>query len=545
MNFNKNSVGLGIIFGLTYFIFNFILIHFGHFHEDAYIMFVYVDNIVNGFGVSFYPGGPNAEGATDFLWLVFLVALGKIGLDAGTSSIVLNSIGIFLSGYLLSNLLNTKRKGHFLFLLFIFLCFLQLHLVAALGGFSVYFYTSFVLLTFVCLSKYRAVYVPILSLLLGLIRPDGVILGVMFTVYGLRKAIEGKFIKAYLLSALVAFFLGVCYFVTRYFYFSEVLPLPLYVKSAGKGLPGLYANITWLGKISPVLIGLLFLAISNRSLKKVLSSLSTLLVFFVSLTFAAQTQNVGFRFQAPMTLIIYYIFVEQLIYFYDFNNMKKIYKTTFVSVTVFLLLISSVYYLAYSVKSITRKNYVNQFAHDLSTVINNQHTIVLTEAGRLAYWNQAGTVIVDLVGLNTPFPAKNLADIDYVETISPDVIMYHHAYLIDVPLLQKSGDHHSKPFYVELNENDKHLLVNKLKLSRDERERNKVLNASYVLTNYLADNYKKYHIIFVDYTEDGKLKHVYAFRKGEFDIITIRSLLDRAFMNKKNQKSYYETLEVK
>ena len=73
----KSGLLIASSIAILFLIFNFILISNGHFHEDAYILFIYVENFVNGNGITYYSDGPHIEGATDFLWLMLLIFLVK------------------------------------------------------------------------------------------------------------------------------------------------------------------------------------------------------------------------------------------------------------------------------------------------------------------------------------------------------------------------------------------------------------------------------------------------------------------------------------
>ena len=79
---------------IVYFMIALWVLRTGHLHEDAYILFTYVENLARGKGIVYYAGGPPAEGATDFLWLMILGALRWAGVDAGLAAAALNAVGI-------------------------------------------------------------------------------------------------------------------------------------------------------------------------------------------------------------------------------------------------------------------------------------------------------------------------------------------------------------------------------------------------------------------------------------------------------------------
>ena len=55
----------------------------GHLHEDAYILFIYAENLANHNFIGYSLGTGRAEGATDFLWMIILSGLVYLGLDIG------------------------------------------------------------------------------------------------------------------------------------------------------------------------------------------------------------------------------------------------------------------------------------------------------------------------------------------------------------------------------------------------------------------------------------------------------------------------------
>ena len=76
---------------IVYFMIALWVLQTGHLHEDAYILFTYVENLARGEGIVYYAGGPPAEGATDFLWLMILGALRWASVDAGLAAAALNA----------------------------------------------------------------------------------------------------------------------------------------------------------------------------------------------------------------------------------------------------------------------------------------------------------------------------------------------------------------------------------------------------------------------------------------------------------------------
>ena len=526
---------------VLFFIFNFILISNGHFHEDAYILFIYVENFINGNGIAYYPGGPHTEGATDFLWLVLLILLGKLGLNVGTSVIFLNSIGVFIISYLLNiEISNSKIKNkELIFLLypFVFLWIFQQPLIAAVGGFSVFLYMALILLAFVSVYKEKYIlYTPYIGLAIALFRPDGVIIGIGFALVGLYIAYKTHQTKRYMVGILFGLVIGIAYFIWRYNYFGNLLPLPLYVKGHGSLTAGLGRNANWVIRNLYLLIPLFSLAVLNKKIKYYLFLASPVILLFVVLTAAHQSQNVGYRFQAPMLIVAYYIFVSLLLEYMERHTLKKFIKWLLVVYLLGFILLGLKY--LWGTRSIIGFNYINQAPLAINANLSDGASIALTEAGRIAYWNQQGNhKIIDLVGLNTEFSAKNTISIKYLEKLSPDMMMYHQAGRFNIKWL---NGYDIKA--ILLTDSDKRFFTNKKAYSDIQRATmSKVGNASVVATQYLQKHFNDYDIFIVDYGENKSYSHIYAFKKSLRLRDKIHTLLKESF-KRETALSYYEML---
>lgn len=536
----KTSFLIAFSISILFFIFNFILISNGHFHEDAYILFVYVENFINGNGIAFYPDGSHTEGATDFLWLVFLIFLGKLGLNVGTSVIFLNSVGVFIITYLLnSEILNSKIKNkELIFLLypFIFLWIFQQPLYAAVGGFSVFLYMALILLAFISVYKERyLLYTPYIGLVIALFRPDGVIIGVGFALIGLYIAYKRHQTKQYMLGIILGLIIGISYFIWRYNYFGNLLPLPLYVKGHGSLTAGLDDNLSWLIGNSYFLIPLIFLLILNKKIKYYLLLASPVILHFMILITVTQSQNVGFRFQAPMLIISFAILFLLIIEYMEKHTISKFLKWFFI-VYLFGFMIFGLQYL-YETRKVLWFHYINQAPLSINEKLPEASTIVLTEAGRMAYWNQSGNhKIIDIVGLNSEFPAKNTISIKYLEKLSPDMMMYHQAGYMNIDWLNNSNKK-----VVLLTSKDKEFVGNKKTyIDIDRKALPKIGNASVIATLYLQKYFSDYDVFIID-AGGQRYSHVYAFKKNLLLRGEIYSLLENSF-EVTTSLSYYEML---
>lgn len=506
IRFNRWGVVLACLAGAGFFAFNISLLFSGHFHEDAYILFTYVENVLSGHGVSYYAGGPPTEGATDFLWMWLLVALGYAGMDVGVAAIALNSLGValivlvFAVEWLKAPLGSSRRRV--ILAPFILLWLFSAALEAAAGGFSVYLYMALVLLGYVALLKPQYILLaPYLGITIALFRPDGVIIGAGFTLVGIFIAYARDCLRPYLVGCVIAVAIGLVYFVSRYAYFGHLLPLPLYVKSSTEGLAGLAENLSWLKQYRIYLYpAALLCVVYYRQSLRYLALAVPVMICFAILSVASQSQNIGYRFQGPMFILVYYILLLLILEAAcrpAYNRLKT------VLVVIMLLFLTNDAQQSYvkTRASITDPNYINSFPLALGNLLPENYIFALTEAGRLAYWNRSGNQIVDIVGLNNNYIAQHPVTVDYLAKLSPDIVMYHAISAMPVP----GSD---RPKVVLLAEGQSPQLPPDW-TSGDR----KVGGSVEALTGYLQRYAADYDIYLVDYRENGSYLHVYGVKK--------------------------------
>jgi len=202
----------------------------------------------------------------------------------------------------------------------------------------------------------------------------------------------------------------------------------------------------------------------------------------------------------------------------------------------FLVVVSCLIVPAKSHRLITEFSYINQAPVLINKILPSNSTIALTEAGRLAYWNQkGGHKIVDLVGLNTEYPALNIIDIDYLQSLSPDMLMFHNAGTMDVSSLADQ----SKDIII-LDEMRGMLDIRGEYEASNYLELSKVKLAAIVANKFLAENYNQYDIFFIKYGK--RHDHIYAFKKSLDLKDTMLAVFEHSF-NLENKSSYYSYLD--
>ncbi len=406
----------------------------GNLDEDAYILLTYSQHLAAGHGIVWDLVHGPAEGATDFLWMVLIAALRAVGIDVGAAASALNAAGFFMSYVAISGI--ARLRGRAVHVLLVAALLLSHITAASLGGFSTHFYCGVFALT--CYFAVREDY-PRLAfalLTLALVRPDGLILA-----FGIMTVVAAREWRAVLSN--VAYFaaaaaLAVAYFLWRWQYFGLLLPLPLIVK--GHTLNLLY-GLRW--NVLPLLplIGVLALiAWQRRLLGRRLGILAAgPILLLASLTLANQMQNLGFRFQAPITIAVVALG-------FCLGNARPA-----------LLAVALIPWLAFGARAIDREvtllvqpDYVNYFPQLLNPILGADARVAVTEAGRFGIRLDASKL--DIVGLNSKETATGVDRVVALEQFQPDLIFIHQVWTLDTSQLdaQRSWIELSRPQYLAL-----------------------------------------------------------------------------------------------
>lgn len=506
-NYENNKklrcVLFSILLSMLFLLYSTYILYIGHVQEDAFILFQYAKNLASGHGIVFDQLSGNAEGATDFLWMILLSFLIYIGIDPAISAVFLNSIGLYICCHVILKLNYFKINN--ISITALLLLSISGGLSAAAGGFSTLAYASIYILTLLFVINKKIKMLAIASVVLALFRPDGLILAFcsnLYTLYNAKQ--ERKLHLTYLGSAIL---IGTIYYLWRFNYFGMYLPLPLIVKSSmDSPYEGLEANFYALRWYIPLIVLLIYNGFNTYRIEFI-AILFPSLVLFISLCFAHQSQNVGNRFQFPIIISII------LLYIITYRD-----KKSFNSELVVIFCIPAFYFGAKIIRSdyeyLKNNDYINSLPQLIKKSNINLQSIAITEAGRIPYWLDVPKMI-DLIGLNSKDVVLNGAQ--YVlEKNSPDLIFIHHANRF------------------KLNTNtigmNFQIVTHDLISISDYKGRNPVLIAPINALNYAVNN--DYKIIFVRYGQnDDSLSHVY-FLKSNIDIKTFVNLLEISFKSK-------------
>ena len=204
--------------------------------EDAVILFQYSRNLAQHGAITFLAGGPHAEGATDFAWMLLVAAAIRCAAAAFRFCALVN----ILSAVGLAVVLQRVARVHVSWthsLALVGGCALFPQVFAAASGFAVLPEALLLALLVYFVREQRSACASLLALLLCLFRPDGVVFALPLLVCLLSSVkVRGP---ALLKIGLVFIVPGALYFLWRWHYFGELLPLPFLVKADAPRVLGL------------------------------------------------------------------------------------------------------------------------------------------------------------------------------------------------------------------------------------------------------------------------------------------------------------------
>lgn len=370
--------------------------------EDAVILFEYAKNLAER-GVITYGGASTPiEGATDFLWMAMIGLLRRLGVDEFASALAFN----FLGGMAIYRMARSLGMPALVAALGVLA---TPYLFSSLYGFSTLSFSAiYAGCIYLLLHRKAGLYLALL--VLCLVRPDGVVWGIGVVALRLLEARgEGRLQPetGRLLRHLVI--PGLTYFVWRFWYFGEILPLPFLVKSSGNRdlLFFFHESIEAIGyALWPVLLSILFVRNRRRFAGKML------LLFLVPLLFYAAMrleQNIGNRFMAPMFFgVLILLAAEKGILAGLAFVLASVLLTQKITLDTLLMMANS------------RNENIYYISRDLAALDGK---MLITEAGRLAYYSN--WLAHDSWGLNTPEYAHELVDRGDLERGGYDLIVGH------------------------------------------------------------------------------------------------------------------------
>jgi hypothetical protein len=214
--------------------------------EDAAMLMRYAKHLGDGLGIVWNPGEAPVDGATDFLFMMLLGGLYRLGisLEAGVQLI---GIGSHFLTILLVYFGSRRMSGSHRWVAWLSAAFLAVSpgLRYVEASFGTPFFAFFVALTWYLAviaadrpqSTTPAALFGLSSLVTGLIRPEGVIVAAFMMLAIVVKTGFKASRKILLYYLLIYFLVGGTYFLWHWNYFGYPLPNPFYRKGGGLFYP--------------------------------------------------------------------------------------------------------------------------------------------------------------------------------------------------------------------------------------------------------------------------------------------------------------------
>jgi hypothetical protein len=387
--------------------------------EDAIILYQYSENLAHTGVISYIPHGPRAEGATDFLWMIYLAAGRLLGVGSYGLAIATSAACVLLLALLLVRAAN-RRVSFWNVFGVLALLLLVPQTFAAEAGFSVFAFA--VLLGWMASAAYAEQYgwTVIAGLLLCLVRPDGVVFTLpVLVIYAFHgdglRACWGKLVAGFVLPGLV-------YFVWRWHYFGHLLPLPFYVKSDTPRIAHVLVAHSAAGLVPPLVAAcaLMGIALRGRLLESRNRTLALTLLVPSSLFYLAMRldQNYADRF------FLYPLIVAAVLLAVNFESYReragKVLLAGFgvwaVCLAYFWINWLVIYTLEYPQPRVVA------VARELAA-LPGRGSMLVSESGGIPFYSQWAAY--DPWGLNTPAFAMHLIQPSDVRQLNPDLIVIH------------------------------------------------------------------------------------------------------------------------
>ncbi len=211
--------------------------------DDTFIFLRYARNLAQGYGLTYNPGGPPAEGYTSVAWTVVLALPHLLGLDAEAFAKALG-VGCMLGAGALSALLAARLAGERALVpavAALLVLALPATVVHAVSGMETALATLLVCAWAVLAERQVSSRggpwaLAGCGLLLGLTRPEAnlfVAVGLVLVLRKLEAAARRRLAFAVLLGHVLP---GAAYFAWRVVHYGKLLPLPFYVKAVAPEL---------------------------------------------------------------------------------------------------------------------------------------------------------------------------------------------------------------------------------------------------------------------------------------------------------------------
>ncbi|MBR9680444.1 MAG: hypothetical protein GOU98_01310 [Candidatus Altiarchaeota archaeon] len=409
--------------------FKFLIGLWGYTVDDAFIVFRYAENLVDGNGLVWNVSSLRSEGYTSFSWLMLIVIGQFFGLNLLIYSKLLGLLFLLGTLYFFWKFSKELFKADlqiFVFSVALFFMlsnsFTALHTVAGLETIA-FSFSLVALLWYAYKNDIKILsYVALFS---SLTRPEGIIASfTTFSLIFIKSKHRKKHLKIVSLNFLFPLLL---YFVIKFIYFGHLFSLPIFVKILNYSFDSI-KPIIFLRFLFYVLPFLLLIYL-NKTFQK--SKLRLLLLgplsYLIFYPFSNHWMNYGMRLYFPAYALIYLLTAISVGYFLKKNQKYLRIVMLLVVLVLFLNFNSITTFMAYS-------NFMPHYPETalykigmaLGDFSNSDFLLVTSYAGAIPYFSKVNHV--DTYGLTDPNIAINgVASFDYIDSIKPDLILVYNS----------------------------------------------------------------------------------------------------------------------
>ncbi len=425
-----------LIFSLSVLIFLFFVVFFFEYSiDDAFITFRYAENLADGHGLVFNPGGNAVEAYSNFLWLLILSLLYSLGLPTYLSAKILGVLLFILAGFLWLKLLS-ERAEKYIPLAGAFFIALPMTAFWAVSGLELGLY-SLLLVLFITSILKKSGLLLVWGGLMILNRPEGFIVAVVIILTAwISDRITGQKPGRYYLyhlGGMILILAGLIIF--RMQVFGWPMPNTFYMK-LGLGDGGLRVLIKGLLYLLPFsilyLAGLIFIIRQKKYDKLYLISFSAFWIMAFINCLADAVMNFYLRY------MIAYLPLFMLLAFYALGQIKQ----RNLRILIIICLIISIFSPTFSIKNkIAVEKTIVEAQLKLIKYINAQPgklSISLVDIGRIPYYADAD--YTDLWGLASEEIAHGRSNplIEYLKF--PDYFVFVGHFENETPKLRFGSD---------------------------------------------------------------------------------------------------------
>jgi arabinofuranosyltransferase len=419
--------------------------------EDAAMLLRYAEHVAQSHGFVWNVGDPPLDGATDFLFVVAVAAVARLGASVETAARLLGAVAhlvtVFLVYFVPRRLFRASRVLCAAIALFVAAGPAKLYIASAFGttffGVWVALLWTAALVAMERRSQLADGALPVLACLLGMARPEGAILGVavMMSVAASRGPEAARTFARFALWFGV---LGGAYFLARWRYFGHPLPNPFYVKGGGhlywSSLKAAGGNAV---RLAGPLLTLLPLGVASATGRRRLLLLAwPLAVFIGAWLLLSNEMNYAMRFQYAVLPIIA-IAVPGIAAGADQAWRERVWPLVDARWRVALtasaaVAVALMFMLQHRIYAPAPNDSRREAGMLLAAYRDRGYTMAVSEAGLLPFYS--GWRAIDAWGLNDEAIARtgHLTE-EYLEASRPALIMFH-AYSSPIVPLQRAPD---------------------------------------------------------------------------------------------------------